>query len=166
MEHRQHAKAWMPTLSVSWMKMNSHSYQVSTKAPIIHPTPTPFIPLMMTPGLNYTSTWSGAQTTCEGMNANLVSILDENEQSFLSSKYQSTNHTPHPPPRLFLSWWPWGLTIHPHGMEHRQHAKAWMPTLSVSWMKMNSHSYQVSTKAPIIHPTPTPIYSSHDDPGA
>ena len=98
MEHRQHMKAWMPTLLVSWMKMNSHSYQVSTKAPIIHPTPTPFIPLMMTLGLNYTSTWNGAQTTCEGINANLVSILDENEQSFLSSKYQSTNHTPHPHP--------------------------------------------------------------------
>ena len=111
--------------------MNSHSYQVSTKAPIIHPTPTPFIPLMMTLGLNYTSTWNGAQTTYEGMNANLVSILDENEQSFLSSKYLSPNHT-HQAPHLFLSWWHRGLTLQAHKMEHTQHVKVQMATLSAS----------------------------------
>ncbi|XP_072020401.1 macrophage mannose receptor 1-like [Amphiura filiformis] len=36
--------------------------------------------------LEDTTTYSGAQTTCEGMNANLVSIHDENEQSFLSTR--------------------------------------------------------------------------------
>ncbi len=43
--------------------------------------------------LEDTSTWNGAQATCEGMNANLVSIHDAAEQSFLSSKSCNINHT-------------------------------------------------------------------------